>query len=125
MEYRPVTMVSGNDAPAFVIDRLHSGTEMNSNADFVVSTGDIRGAIDYKTYDPMRPFKRYYHIAKWASTKEIDWRTSNSALQNAYAGSIDSQTLVRMETLNAPDGVYLGRLTVTYFIDFRGRIAAF
>lgn len=118
-------MVSGSDVQAFAIDRLHSGTEMNANADFVVSTGDIRGSIDYKTYDPKRPFKRYYHIAKWASSKEIDWRTTASAMTNAYADTIDSQTLIRMETLNAQNNLILGRVTVTYYIDFRGRTSAF
>jgi hypothetical protein len=48
-----------------VLERLAVATTMNN----IVTGGQIPekmvGALDCKTYDPTRPFKRYYRVGKW------------------------------------------------------------
>jgi hypothetical protein len=36
---------------------------------------EFRASLDAKLYSPLRGFKRYYHLSKWGSGKEINWRT--------------------------------------------------
>lgn len=76
-------------------------------------------------YNPTRPFKRYYHVKKWAAQKDVNWRSTDKALANSYSGYPDCTTQVRMETAGFADDSLVGRVTVTYYVDFRSRVLAF
>lgn len=60
IEFRPVHLDAGN-AGSLSLNSLVSGTTMDRMA-----AEFLEGALDYKAYDPTRPFKRFYRVAKYA-----------------------------------------------------------
>ena len=65
LEFEPVHIDAGNGNP-FIMQSLHSGTTM----DAMVST-QIQGALDYRTHDPTKRFKRFYRVKQYARQKQV------------------------------------------------------
>lgn len=38
---------------------------MNENVTTAVAGENMTGQLDYKQYDPTRPFSRFYKVGKW------------------------------------------------------------
>ena len=71
----------------------------------------------------MRNFKRFYHVAKWAKTKQVDWRDTDLASSNTYGDTTpDCVTAFELDTLGYADGTLIGSVMVTYYVKFKGRV---
>lgn len=124
LQYRPYfySMATTN----VLLKAVTCGTKMDLFAAQAVPVplNDYRAALDARVYDPMRPFKRYYHIRKWASGKEINWRDTAQASLNAYGNaSPDCMTNIEIDTGGFNNGDLIGSVFVTYYVQFKGRVA--
>lgn len=63
IEYRPDRLDAGNSA-GISISPIEVGTTMDS-----MNVQPTIGSLDYKQYDPTRPFKRFYRIKQYARQK--------------------------------------------------------
>jgi len=122
LEYRPYFFSAGTDN--LFMKAITCGTKMAINGIQAVPVPlfDFRASLDAKTYDPQRPFKRYYHVSKWGSQHEINWRNSADALLNVYGNaSPDCMTCMELDCGGYADGALIGSVMVTYFVKFRSR----
>lgn len=76
LEYRPHFFSIGTSDVS--IKSITVGTKMDIEGAIAVPVplAEFRASLDAKQYDPMKPFKRYYHVARWAKGREINWRTT-------------------------------------------------
>lgn len=82
----------------------------------------FRAALDSKEYDPMKPFKRYYHISRWAKGREINWRTTVNASANTYGNATpECLTCLQVDTVGYGVGDAIGAVRVTYYAKFKAR----
>lgn len=117
IQYRPYFFsATQND---LVLKAINVGTKMDISAAQVVPVPlpEYRAALDARVYDPTKPFKRYYHVRKWASGKEINWRDTSQALTNTYGNATpDCMTCFEMDTVGVANGALMGSVMVTYYV---------
>lgn len=122
LQYRPYFYSAGT--ADIVIKAITCGTKMDINAAQAVPVPlyDFRASLDAKTYNPQRGFSRFYHISKWASGKEINWRNTAEALTDTYGDATpDCMTCFEVDTIGLNDGFLMGSVLVTYYVKFKGR----
>lgn len=94
----------------------------------VLSSGVIlRGALDYKEYDPLKPFKRFYRVSKYAKQKSLIWRSCADALTGAAGGFNvlpNCVTSINMPCTGLAAGTHVGDLTMTWYVRFHHRTRA-
>lgn len=70
----------------------------------------------------MKPFKRYYHVSKWARGVDIGWRTCANAIANVYGNNtLDCITSFNLTTVGFVNGGLVGSIRVTYYAKFKDR----
>jgi len=122
LEYRPYFFSSGPNAIS--LRSLAVGTTMDVVGAYALPAprNTYRAALDFKEYNPQRAFKRYYHIARWASGKEINWRTTREATANAYGNNTpDCVTNVNMDVSRFAAGTPIGIIKATWYVKFKER----
>ena len=63
IKYKPSNLnINSTD---WITGRMASSTSMNTNATVVGSAASLMGNLDYKTYDTMKPFNRFYKVGNW------------------------------------------------------------
>lgn len=80
MEWRPCQIDAGN-AGSYVIGAASVGTTMDSMANQIATN-----ALDYKSFDVSRPFKRFYRVSKYAKQKLVAWRSATDAITGVNGG---------------------------------------
>lgn len=86
------------------------------------SLQNFRAALDSKEYDPQKPFKRYYHIGRWAKGRDINWRTCFNASNNSYGNATpECLTCLQIDTVGYGVGDAIGAVRVTYYAKFKAR----
>lgn len=85
IEYKP-TIINGGTVD-FSISPLVTGTMMNNIGGYPIAPNQYSGALDSKTMDASKPFKRYYHVGKWAKGQSFNvWRDTAAAIVNNQGG---------------------------------------
>lgn len=87
LEYRPYFFQSTTSD--LVLRSLTCGTIMDIQAAQAIPAqlNEFRASLDAKQYDPMKPFKRYYHVSRWAKGVNIGWRSCDTAAANGYGNA--------------------------------------
>lgn len=85
IEYRPYMFQLTNAGMKSIL----VGTTMDHSGAWAVPApiSVFRASLDSKEYDPTRPFKRFYHVGRWAANRSINWRTTDEANVNAYGNT--------------------------------------
>lgn len=87
IEYRPCHLDAGNSA-GYVMSPLICGTVV----DYISSTNtgaplsNFRNSLDTKTYDPTKPFTRFYRVWKYARMKHVNTRRTDDAVTGGNGG---------------------------------------
>lgn len=76
------TPVHYNDDNYWQTEIISGSKQYTSDQSYIPTAADMQGAFDYKAYNSTRPFKRYYHVGKWAKSKSIGWQTCEDILSN-------------------------------------------
>jgi hypothetical protein len=100
IEYRPCHIDAGNQN-GFIMNALICGTSVDeySAQGFSATNLLFRNSLDAKSYDPMKPFKRFYRVYKYAKSKSLVWRSTADAITGAnggFAGLPNSITNISM-----------------------------
>lgn len=122
LEYRPYFF--GLGASDVVMREIICGTKMAIDGvqPVPVPLSEFRASLDAKSYDPMKPFKRYYHVSKWARGVDIGWRTCANAVANVYGNNtLDCMTSFNLTTVGFANGGLVGSIRVTYYAKFKDR----
>lgn len=89
---------------------------------------EFRGALDFKTYNWNRSFKRFYKVSKYAKQKSVIWRACGDAASGALAGGFNAlpncQTAIYCVCDGLPAGREIAEVVVTYYIKFHHRTRA-
>jgi len=120
IEYRPYMFQLTNAG----MKSLICGTTMDHNGAWAVPApvSVFRASLDSKEYDPSRPFKRYYHIGRWAKGRNISWRTTDEANTNTYGNATpDCITSLHIECNGFAAGNLIGSVRATYYVKFKSR----
>lgn len=88
LEYYPAHLDSG--AAAFTIEPGICGTAMDRLNAYPMPTSEFAAALDSKTFDPMRPFKRFYRVYKYAKQKSLIWRSCADAIAGGGSGGFNT-----------------------------------
>jgi len=126
LEYRPFFFSAGGGA-GLAMKSINVGTTMDVVGAYAMppAFNTYRASLDFKEFDPQRPFKRYYHIAKWASGKEINWRTTAEANVNAYGNATpDCVTNMSLDCNGFAAGNPIGSVRATWYVKFKERQSA-
>lgn len=95
---------------------------MNERTAYPLALRDIKGAKDYKDFDSSKPFKRYYHVQKYAKSQYVPYRSIALAIANAtYNVAPDCVTMMYATTANIPAGTNVGDVTLTWYVRAWGR----
>lgn len=76
-------MLDAGNAGSFSIAPIDCGSVMDRLIAYPIPIGEYYGSLDFKTYDPKRPFTRFYRVAKYANTKLIKYRSCTDAIAGA------------------------------------------
>lgn len=120
IEYRPYMFQLTNAGMKSVL----CGTTMDHSGAWAVPAPIqvFRASLDSKEYDPSRPFKRYYHISRWAKGRDINWRTTDDANTNQYGNATpDCITSIRVDCSGFAAGQLIGAVKATYYVKFKSR----
>lgn len=82
IQYRPAILDAGNNN-GYSIAPIDCGTAMDRLIAYPVAINEYYGALDFKVYDPKRPFSRFYKVSKYANTKLIKYRGTADAIAGA------------------------------------------
>lgn len=82
IQYRPNILDAGN-AGSFSISPIDCGTAMDRLIAYPIPINEYYGALDFKVYDPKRPFSRFYKVSKYANTKLVKFRGTADAIAGA------------------------------------------
>lgn len=85
LEFRPAHLDAGN-AAGYVIHAAQVGTAMDRLIAGPHGPDQYVNAIDYRTYDATRPFKRFYRVYKYAKQKSLIWRSCTDAITGLVGG---------------------------------------
>lgn len=124
-EYRPYFFSAGNGS-ALSLKSINMGTKMDivGAQAIPVPLSDYRASLDAKQYDPTKPFKRFYHIGRWAKGRDIGWRNCSEALLNNYGNtSTDCITAMELDCTGYADGALIAAVRVTYYVKFKDRVS--
>lgn len=123
LKYTPFALGIMNDIDTR-IRPMSVGTQMMfaGPESYPLEDNKITPALDFKQYDFQKPFKRYYHVAKWGEKHEINWRNTAEAWTNTYGDlTPDCKTQVSVVTDGIKEDYSIGQIQVTYYFRFRSR----
>lgn len=125
IKYRPYTFDLAGPS-AIIRQRLACGTTMNN----VVTGGQLPekmvGFLDTKTYDPSRPFKRFYRVGKWWNQQmERNYRLTED-VPVAFNTDFNCTTSINLQcSTTYADDFPVGDVEVTWYLKFKTRKNAF
>lgn len=88
------------------------GTDTRNLPTAAYTDTQLRQLVDYKMYPQARMLKRYIHTLRYWKKKNIDWL-------DTAVNYPDMGTLIRLETTGFALNAILGKLMVTYYVQFK------
>lgn len=94
---------------------------MNQTQTAKFNASDMVGQLDYKQYDPSRPFQRFYRVGKWWKGELLKWQPADLGVMTSGA---NCTTCITIQCAGMPNDTPIGTLDVIWYLKFRRRTPA-